>query len=181
MSNSTLKLNDLTAEPRAKDVTKFRLDEINKIKDYLNSEIKERKDITKKISKYIVAFDYADKRFITLSASFGTLSIVSHATIVRIPVGIAGASLTVIFTVTTGIVKKLLNITRKKKKKHNKIIALARSKLNIIETLISQALIDFEISHEEFSKIMYEKNNYEQIRDHIRTVKSINDLNKENH
>ena len=125
--------------------------EINKIKDYLNSEIKERKDIVKKISKYIVAFDYADQLFMTLSVSFGTLSIVSHATIVGIPVGIAGASLTVIFTVTTGIVKKLLNITRKKKKKHNKIIALARNKLNIIETLISQALIDFEISHEEFS------------------------------
>ena len=77
-------------------------------------------------------------------------------------------------------VKKLLNITRKKKKKHNKIIALARSKLSIIETLISQVLIDFEISHEEFSKIIYEKNNYEQIRDNIRSVKSINELNKEN-
>ena len=98
------------------NLTKFRLDEINKIKDYLNSEIKERKDIIKKISKYIVAFDYADKLFITLSASFDTLSIVSHATIVGIPVGIAGACLTLIFTVTTGVVKKLLNITRKKKK-----------------------------------------------------------------
>ena len=162
------------------DLTKLRLDEINKVKDYLNAEIKERKYIVKKISKYNVAFDYADKLFITLSASFGTLSIVSHATIVGIPVGIAGASLTVIFTVTTGVVKKLLNITRKKKKKHNKIIALARSKLNIIETLIPQALIDFEISHEEFSKIIYEKNNYEQSRDNIRSVKSINDLNKEN-
>ena len=159
------------------DLTKFRLDEINKIKDYLNAEIKERKDIVKKISKYIVAFDYADKRFITLSASFGTLSIVSHATIVGIPGGIAGASLTLIFTITTGVVKKLLNITRKKKKKHNKIIALARSKLNIIETLISQALIDFEIRHEEFSKFISEKNNYKQIRDNIRSVKSINDLN----
>ena len=53
------------------DLTKFRLDKINKIKDYLNAEIKERKDIAKKISKYIVAFDYADKLFITLSASFG--------------------------------------------------------------------------------------------------------------
>ena len=180
MSNSNLELNDLTAKPSPKDVTKFRLDEINKIKDYLNSEIKERKDIIKKNSKYIVAFDYADKLFITLSASFDTLSIVSHATIVGIPVGIAGSSLTLIFTVTTGVVKKLLNITRKKKKKHNKIIALARSKLTIIETLISQALIDFEISHEEFSKIIYEKNNYEQIRDNIRSVKSINDLNKEN-
>ena len=92
----------------------------------------------KKISKYIVAFDYADKLFITLSASFGTLSIVSHATVVGTPVGIAGASLTVIFTVTTGIVKKLLNITRKRKKKHNKIITLARNKLNIIKTLISR-------------------------------------------
>ena len=173
MSNSNLKL---------KDLTKFRLDEINKIKDYLNAEIKERKDIIKKISKYIVALImHSNKLFITLSASFGTLSIVSHATIVGIPVGIAGPSLTLIFTVTTGVVKKLLNITRKKKKKHNKINALAGSKLNIIETLISQALIDFEISHEEFSKIIYEKNNYEQIRDNIRRLKSINNLNKENY
>ena len=132
-----------------------------------------------KNSKYTVAFDYADKLFITLSASFGALSIVSHATVVGIPVGIAGASLTLIFTVTTGVVKKMLNITRKRKKKHNKIITLARNKLNIIETLISRALIDFDISHE-FSKIIYEKNNYEQIKDNIRHANSINDLNKEN-
>ena len=178
MSNSNLELNDLTAELSAKHVTKFRLGEINKIKDYLNSEIKERKDIIKKISKYIVAFDYADKVFITLSASFGTLSIGSYATVVGILARIAGASLTLIFTVTAAVVKTLLNMTRKKKKKHNKIIALARSKLNIIENLISQALIDFEITHEEFSKIIYEKNNYEQIIDNISNAKSINDLNK---
>ena len=180
MSNSNIELNDLTSELSAKHVTKFRLDEINKMKDHLNSEIKEKKDIIKKISKYIVAFDYADKVFITLSASFGTLSIASYATVVGIPAGIGGASLTLIFTVRTGVVKTLLNITRKKKKKHNKIIALARSKLNIIENLISQALTDFEITHKEFSKIIYEKNNYEQIIDNIRSVKSINDLNKEN-
>ena len=77
------------------------------------------------------------------------------------------------------MVKTLLNITRKKKKKHNKIITLARSKLNITENLISQALIDFEITHVEFSKIIYEKNNYEQIIDNIRSVKSVDDLNKE--
>ena len=92
---------------------------------------------------------------------FGTLSIASNATIVGIPVRIAGASLTLIFTVATGVVKTLLNITRKKKKKHNKIIALARTKLNIIENLISQALIDFEVTHEEFSKIISGKNNYD--------------------
>ena len=162
-----------------KDLTKYRLDEINNIKEYFNAEIKERKDIIKKISKYIVAFDYADKLFITLSASFCTLSIASYATVVGIPAGIAGASLTLIFTITTGVVKILLNITREKKKKH-KIIALARSKLNITENLISQALIYFEITHEEFSKIIYEKNNYEQIIDNIRSVKSVDDLNKEN-
>ena len=166
-------LKDLTAE----SVTKYRLDEINNIKEYFNTEVKERKDIIKKISEYIVAFDYADKLFITLSASFGALSIASYATVVGIPAGIAGASLTLIFTVTTGVVKTLLNITRKKKKKHNKIIALARSKLNIIENLISQALTDFEITHEEFPKIIYEKNNYEQVIDNIKSVNSINDLN----
>ena len=175
MSNSNLevcKANRANEISELKDLTKNRLDEINKIKEYFNAEIKERKDIIRKISKYIVAFDYADKVFITLSASFGTLSIASYATVVGIPAGIAGGSLTLIFTVTTGV-------TRKKKKKHNKTIALARSKLNIIENLISQVLIDFEITHEEFSKIIYEKNNYEQIIDNIRSVKSINDLNKQ--
>ena len=180
MSNSNLEVCKANEINELKDFTKYRLDEINNIKEYFNAEIKEGKDIVKRISKYIVAFDYADKVYITLSASFGTLSIASYATVVGIPVGIAGASLTLIFTVTTGVVKTLLNITRKKKKKHNKIIALARSKSNIIENLISQALIDFEITHEEFSKIIYEKNNYKQIIDNIRNVKSINDLNNLN-
>ena len=155
MSNSNLSFNDLT---------KFRLDEINKIKDYFNLEIKERKETTKKLSTYIVVFDYADKIFIVLSASFDTLSLVSHATIVGIPVGIVGSSLTVLFSVTTGIVKKLPNTTKKKKKKHNKIIAFARNKLSIIETLTSQALIDFDISHEDFKEIIDEKEKYEQIK-----------------
>ena len=57
------------------DVNKYRLDEINKIRDYFNNAIKERKDIIKKLNKYIVSFDCLDKIFITLSASFGTLSI----------------------------------------------------------------------------------------------------------
>ena len=61
------------------DVNKYRLDEINKIRHYFNNEIKERKYIIKKLSKYLVSFDYLDKIFITLSASFGTLSIASYA------------------------------------------------------------------------------------------------------
>ena len=134
--------------------TRFRLNETNKIKDYFNSEIRERKAISKKLSKHIATFDYADKIFIILSASFSTLSILSHVTVFGIPVGLAGASLAVVFSLTTGIIKKILHVTRKKKKKHNKIIMLATSKLNSIETLMLQALIDLDISHEEFKTIV---------------------------
>ena len=84
MSSSDLevcKANRANEISELKDLTKYRLDEINKIKEYFNDQIKERKDIIRKISKYIVAFDYADKVFITLSASFGTLSISSYATV----------------------------------------------------------------------------------------------------
>ena len=70
---------------------------------------------------------------------------------------IASASFTLIFSLTTGILKKLLNITRKKKKKNDKILMLTKSKLNSIETLTSQALIHMEISHEEFITILEEK------------------------
>ena len=87
------------------DVYKYRLDEINKIKEYFDNEIKERKDIIKKINNYLVSFDYLDKIFITLSASFGTLSIASYAAVVGMPVGIAGSSLTLIFTIGTGVNK----------------------------------------------------------------------------
>ena len=57
--------------------------------------------------------------------------------------------------------KKLLSITRNKKKKHDKILILAKSILNSIETLISQALVGMEISHEEFNIISNEKDKYE--------------------
>ena len=90
------------------DINNYRLNQIDKMKDYFNNEINERKDIIKKLNKYIVSFDYLDKIFITLSASFVTLSIASYATIVGIPVGTAVSSLTLIFTISTGVNKSLL-------------------------------------------------------------------------
>ena len=152
------------------DVNKYRLDEINKIRDYFNNEIKERKDIIKKLNKYLVSFDYLDKIFITLSASFGTLSIASHATVIGLPVGNAGSSLTLIFTIGTDISKSLLKLTKKRKKKHNKIIVLAKNKLNTIDTLSSSALNDSEISHEEFTNIITETNIYENIKENIKEL-----------
>ena len=160
------------------DVNKYRLDEINKIKEYFDNEIKERKVIIKKLNKYLVSFDYLDKIFIALSAPSGTLSIASHATVVGIPVGIAGSSLTLIFTIGTGINKSLLKVTRKRKKKHNKIIALAKSKLNMIDTLLSNALNDSKISHEEFTNIITEKNIYENIKENIKDKAELSSLER---
>ena len=110
-----LKMNNLNVTELT-DANKFRLDEINKIKEYFDNEIKEGKDIIKKLNKYLVSFDYLDKIFITLSALFGTLSIDSYVAVVGIPVSIAGSSLTLIFTIGTGINKSLLKVTKKKKK-----------------------------------------------------------------
>ena len=117
------------------DQTKFRLNEVNKIKVYFNSKIQERKIMSKKCSKYIAAFDYVDKTLIVLSATSGGISIISLTSVIGIPAGLASASFTLVFSLTTGLIKKLLKITRKKKKKHNKIVMLAKSKLNSIETL----------------------------------------------
>ena len=163
-----LKMNNII---ELTDVNKYRLDEINKIRDYFNNEIKERKDIIKKLNKYLVSFDYLDKIFISLSASFGTLSIASYASVIGIPAGITGASLTLVFTIGTGISKSLLKLTKKRKKKQNKIIVLAKNKLNTTDTLLSSALNDSEISHEEFSNIITEANIYENIKENIKELR----------
>ena len=105
-----------------------------------------------------------------MSASFGTLSIASYATVVGTPASIAGSSLTLIITIGTGISKSLLKVTKERKKKHNKKIALAKNKLNTIDVLLSSALNDSEISHEEFSTIITEANIYENIKENIKEL-----------
>ena len=95
--------------------TKIRLDKITEIENYFSDKISQRKSCSKKLSKYVAAFDYIDKILIVLSATTGGVSICSFTSIVGAPVGIASASFTLIFSLTTGIVKKLLSIARKKK------------------------------------------------------------------
>ena len=150
--------------------TKFWLSEIIGIENYFHQEINQRKSCSNKLSKYIAGFDYIDRSWIVLSVTSGGVSIISFTSIVGAPVGIASASFTLIFSLTTGIVKKLLNITRNKKKKHDKILMLAKSKLNSIENLVPQALIDMEISHEEFNAIIKEKQKYERMKEMVRNV-----------
>ena len=90
---------------------KFRLIEIVGIENYFHQEINQRKSCSKKLSKYVAVFDYIDQALIVLSATSGGVSIISFTSIAGAPVGIASASFTLIFSLTTGRIKKLLNIT----------------------------------------------------------------------
>ena len=96
---------------------KFRLDEISKIENYFVEDINQRTSCSKKLIKYVAAFDYRDKVLIVLSATSGGVSICSFTSIAGAPVGIASPSFTLIFSLTTEIAKKLLNIARKEKEK----------------------------------------------------------------
>ena len=158
--------------PNISNDQQFRLNKINEIKDYFIAEIRERELMSKNLSKYIASFEYLDKSLIVLSVATGSISIASFATAIGAPVGIMSASCSLAFSITTGFVKKFLKTIRNKKKKHNKIIMLARSKLNSIENKISKALMDNEISHENFETIINEEKKYRELKESIRMMNS---------
>ena len=149
-------LNAIPLNANISNEQQFRLNKINEIKNYFLAEIRERELISTNISKYTASLDYFDKSVNVLSILSGSISIVSFATVIRAPAGIIGASCSLTFSITSGFIKKFLK-TRNKKKKLNKIVMLARSKLNSIESKISKALVDNEISHEDFETTINEK------------------------
>ena len=153
-----------SAKKNLSEQTKFQLSEIIGIENYFYQGINERKSYIRKLNKYITVFEYIDKILIFLSATSGGVSIISVISIVGVPVGIASASFTLIFSIAKGIIKILLKTTRNKKKKHDNILMLAKSKLNSIEILISKALNDMDISHEEFTIILNEKDKYDRMK-----------------
>ena len=146
------------------DQTNFRLYEIKKIDNYFINDINQQKAYSKKLSRYITIFDYIDKILIVLSATTSGVSIISFTSTICTSVRILSASFTLIFSLTTGIIKKLPNMTINKKKKRDQLLMFAKSKFNSIETLTSQALIDLDISYEEFIMILNEKDKYERMK-----------------
>ena len=131
--------------------------------------------MSKRLSKYIAFFDYFDKSLIILSATSGSISIASFATVIGVPAGIASASFSLAFSMSTRIIKKLLKTTRNKKKKHIKIVTLSRRKLNSTESKISKAVINNKICHEDFTTFINEEKNYRELKESIRIIKSQRD------
>ena len=112
---------------------------------------------------------------IVLSVKNSGVSIASFATVIGAPIGITSASLSLAFLLCTGLVKKLLKATRNKNKKHKQIVMLARSKLNSIESKISEALINNQISYEDFITIINEERNYRELKESIRMMEGQED------
>ena len=124
------------------DQQQLMLNKINEIKDYIVAETKERKLMSKRLHKYIASFDYFDRLSFVLPVTTDGISIASFATVIGAPVGMTSARFSLAFSISTEIIKKLLKTMRNKKQKHNKIVMLARIKLNRIESEISGVLIN---------------------------------------
>ena len=133
--------------------------------------------MSKKLSKYISFFGYFDKSLIVLSVTSGGVSIALFATVIGIPIGIASESLGLAFWLCTGL--KLLKATKNKKKKHNKIVMLARSKLNSIESKISEALINNQVIQEDFITIINEERDYRELKESLGMMKGQEDKKKD--
>ena len=148
----------------------FRLNKIDEIKCHFLAEIRERELISKNLSKYIASLDDFDNSLNVLSILSGGISVASFATIIGVSAGIIEGSCSCTFSITLGFVKRFLKAIRNKKKKHNKIVILARSKLNSIDNIISKALTDNEISHEDFETIINEEKKNRELKESIRMI-----------
>ena len=132
----------------------FRLIKIVEIRRYLIEEINRNELMSKKHKKVFRVLNYIEHFLIAISTIAGCVSISAFASLVGIPIGITssaiGLKIWVITTVICVIIKKYKSIIKKKRKRHDKKVLLVKSKLHSIEVLVSKALIDANISHDEF-------------------------------
>ena len=126
------------------------LKNVNEIINYFFEEINQNKLMSKKHKKVCRVLKYIDHSLILISTITGCVYIFPFATLVGIPIGITSSETGLKICVITAGIKKYKSIIKKKKKKHDKIFSLAKSKVNRIEVLIYKALIDSNIIHDGF-------------------------------
>ena len=132
---------------------KFRLRKIDETRDYLLEEIKHSDLMNGKYKKTCEYLNYVENLLILVSTVTGCVSIPAFASLVCVPFGITSSAVGLIICAIIAGIKKYKSIIKKKKKKHDKILVLGKDKLNTIEVLISKALIDSYISHDEFVSV----------------------------
>ena len=152
-------------------IQEFRLKNIDETKNYLIEETNQNKLMSKKHKKVCTTLNYIEHFLILVSTITGCVSISSFASVVGIPIGITSSAIVLKICAITATIKKYKSII-KKKKKHDKIILLAKSKLNSIEVLISKALINSVISHDEFVLINNALKEYNEMKEEIKNLKT---------
>ena len=150
----------------------FRLKNIDETRNYLIEEINRNELMSKKHKKVCTTLNYIEHFLILGSTITGCVSISAFASLVGIPIGIASSTIGLKICVITAGIKKYKSIIKKKKKKHDKIVLLAKSKLNSIEVLISKALIDSVISHDEFVLIHNVPKEFNKMKEEIKNLKT---------
>ena len=150
----------------------FSLKNIDNTRNYFIEEINRNELIIKKHKKVCATLDYIEHFFILGSANNGCISISAFSSLVGIPVGISSSAIGLINCAVTAWIKKYKSIIKKKRKNHNKIVFLTKSKLNRIEALICKALIDLNISHDEFVLINNVLKEYNEMKEKIENLKT---------
>ena len=148
----------------SEDQSNYRLNEISKIKDYFNEEIKYQQSLTNKLKKYLNVFDMLSKILTVFLTVFSSTNIFAHVKKKKKLFGLITSIFSLIFSLSFRIVIKLKQEAKLKKKKHNKLLYSAKNKLDCIEMLISNSIKDGIITHDEFLEILKEKNNYDCLK-----------------
>ena len=128
--------------------------------------------MSKKHKKVCTTLNYIEHFLILGSTIAGCISISAFASLVHIAIGLTSSAIGLNICAITAAIKKYKSIIKKKKKKHNKIVLLAKSKLNSIEVLISKTFIDSVISHDEFVLINNVLKEYNKMKEVIKNLKS---------
>ena len=135
--------------------------EIGKIKDYFNQEIQYQQSLTSKLGKYLTCLGYRDKTLTVFLTVFSEINIFAHVKGRKQLLGLITSVFSLISCLSSGIIKKLHQETKIRKKKHNRLLYLAKNKLDCVEMLMSNSIKDGIIDHNEFTAIMKEKKDYD--------------------
>ena len=148
----------------------FRLKNIDETRNYFLKEIKQNELISKRHKKVCTTLNHIEHVLILASTITGCISISVFVSLLGIPIGITSSAIGLKTSAITAGVKKCKSIIKKIKKKHDKIVLLAKSKLNSIEVLTSKALIDSNISHDEFVLINNFLKEYNKMKEEIKFI-----------
>ena len=140
------------------DQSNYRLCETSQVKNYVNEEIQYQQSLINELNKYLTVFDYSNKILTVVLTVFSETNIFSNVNNKPL-LGLITSVFSLSFSLSFGIIIKLQQETKLRKKRHNKLLYLAKNKLDCIEMLISNSIRDGIISHDEFLEILKEKNN----------------------